>query len=343
MDGVKVDGKLDAWQPAGVIEAARQREELGYDGLWASESAHDPFLPLVLAAEHTRRLELGTAIAVAFARSPMQLAYAAHDLQVHAGGRFMLGLGSQVKAHVERRFSMPWSRPAARMREYVCALRAIWASWNDGARLDFRGDFYSHTLMAPFFSPPPAPGGAPEVLIAAVGPAMTRVAGEVADGMFAHAFTTERYLREVTVPTLQQGLAAAGRDRSRFTLSHLLLAATGSTQEELATATQGIRRQIAFYASTPAYQGVLELHGWQALGEELVALSRSDRADKWDAMVPLVDDEVLDAFAVVGEPDRIGPQILKRFGGVVDRLSFYTAIPVPAQAWAPVIDLLHRG
>jgi len=338
---MKVDGKLDAWRPAGIIAAARERETLGYDGLWASESSHDPFLPLVLAAEHTERLQIGTAIAVAFARSPMQLAYTAHDLQTHADGRFLLGLGSQVKAHIERRFAMPWSRPAARMREYVSALRAIWACWNDGVALDFRGDFYSHTLMAPFFSPPPAPGGAPAVLIAAVGAAMTRAAGEVADGMLAHAFTTERYLREVTVPTLEEGLRTAGRSRKEFTLSHLLLLATGETEEELAAATQGVRRQVAFYASTPAYRGVLELHGWQQLGDELTALSRSDRADKWDAMVPLVDDEVLNAFAVVGEPDRIGAEIQRRFGGLVDRLSFYTTTPVPAQTWAPLLDQLH--
>jgi probable F420-dependent oxidoreductase len=226
------------------------------------------------------------------------------------------------------------------MREYVCALRAIWASWNDGVPLDFRGDFYSHTLMAPFFSPPPAPGGAPAVLVAAVGREMTKVAGEVADGMFAHAFTTERYLREVTLPTIEQGLHVSGRSRADFTLSHLLLVATGTDEHELAGATESIRRQIAFYASTPAYRGVLALHGWQALGDELVALSRSDRQDRWGAMVPLVDDEVLHAFAVVGEPERIGAEILRRFDGVVDRLSFYTTTPVPASTWGPVLSTL---
>ena len=185
-----------------MIEEARRHEKAGYDGLWTSESAHDPFLPLVLAAEHTERTELGTAIAVAFARSPMQLAYTAHDLQAYSGGRFILGLGSQVKPHIERRFGMPWSHPAPRMREFVMAMRAIWSAWNDGTKLSFRGDFYQHTLMTPFFSPPPAPGGAPEVFLAAVGEAMTAVAGEVADGLLVHAFTTERYLREVTLPAL---------------------------------------------------------------------------------------------------------------------------------------------
>ena len=225
---MKVDGKLGARevgrgrlaggaaQTAAVIDEARRHEKAGYDGLWSSESAHDPFLPLLLAAEHTEAMELGTAIAVAFARSPMQLAYTAHDLQAYSGGRFTLGLGSQVKPHIERRFCMPWSHPAPRMREFVLALRAIWSAWNDGTKLDFRGDFYSHTLMTPFFSPPPAPGGAPGVFLAAVGEAMTEVAGEVADGLLAHAFCTERYLREVTLPRIGPrpgllGAVAGGR------------------------------------------------------------------------------------------------------------------------------------
>jgi probable F420-dependent oxidoreductase len=210
---MKVDGKLGAGQTAAVIEETRRHEKAGYDGLWASESAHDPFLPLVLAAEHSERIELGTAIAVAFARSPMQLAYTAHDLQAYSGGRFTLGLGSQIRPHIERRFSMPWSHPAPRMREFIMALRAIWSAWNDGTKLSFRGEFYSHTLMTPFFAPPPAPGGAPKVFLAAVGEVMTAVAGEVADGLLVHAFSTERYLREVTLPALGRGLARAGRDR----------------------------------------------------------------------------------------------------------------------------------
>jgi probable F420-dependent oxidoreductase len=187
---MKVDGKLGAWPAAAVIDEVRRHEKAGYDGVWASESAHDPFLPLVLAAEHTERLEVGTAIAVAFARSPMQLAYTAHDLQAYSGGRFILGLGSQIRPHIERRFAMPWSHPAPRMREFIMALRAIWSAWNDGTKLNFRGDFYSHTLMTPFFAPPPAPSGPPKVFLAAVGEAMTSVAGEAADGLLVHAFST---------------------------------------------------------------------------------------------------------------------------------------------------------
>ena len=340
---MKVDGKLAVWHTTAVIAEAARHEAAGYDGLWASESAHDPFLPLMLAGEHTERLELGTAIAVAFARSPMQLAYTAHDLQAYCGGRFSLGLGSQVKAHIERRFDMPWSHPAPRMREYISALRAIWACWNEGARLDFHGDFYTHTLMAPFFSPPPIPQGAPKVYLAAVGEAMTRVAGEVADGLMTHAFTTERYLREVTVPALERGLEKTGRKREDFAISHLLLTATGRTQEEMDVAVKGTRDQIAFYASTPAYRSVLELHGWGALGEELTALSKSAREDRWTVMGSLIDDDVLNAFAVVAEPDRLAAEIRRRFDGVVERVSFYTAYQIDGSVWEPVVRQLHAA
>ncbi|WP_262058725.1 LLM class F420-dependent oxidoreductase [Streptomyces sp. STR69] len=338
---MKVDGKLSVWGTAEVVAEALHHEKAGYDGLWASESKHDPFLPLLLAAEHTDRLEVGTAIAVAFARSPMQLAYTAHDLQAYSGGRFSLGLGSQIKPHIERRFAMPWSRPAARMREYVSALRAIWAAWNEGEKLDFHGDFYTHTLMSPFFSPPPAPGGAPKVFVAAVGEAMTRVAGEVADGLLAHGFTTERYLREVTLPTVESGLERSGRSRDDFSVSHLLLTATGRTEEELARAIDGTRRQIAFYGSTPAYRGVLELHGWGELGDELNTLSKSSREDKWEAMGGLVDDEVLNTFAVVAEPERVAGEIGRRYGSLVDRVSFYTAYEIDAEVWEPIVQELH--
>jgi probable F420-dependent oxidoreductase len=341
---MKVDGKLGAWQAGAVIDEARRQEKAGYDGLWSSESAHDPFLPLVLAAEHTEQAELGTAIAVAFARSPMQLAYTAHDLQAYSGGRFVLGLGSQVKPHIERRFAMPWSHPAPRMREFIMALRAIWAAWNDGTKLSFRGDFYAHTLMTPFFSPPPAPGGPPRVFLAAVGEAMTAVAGEAADGLLAHPFSTERYLREVTVPALGRGLAAAGRSRADAEVSLMLMIATGRTEEELAGAVAGTRQQIAFYGSTRAYRGVLALHGWTALGDELNALSRSSREDKWEAMGGLIDDEVLATFAVVAEPAAVAAEIGQRFGGLIDRVSFYAPYEIGAEVWDPILrDLKARA
>jgi probable F420-dependent oxidoreductase len=339
---MKVDGTLNVWGASEIVGEARRHEKAGYDGLWTSEAAHDPFLPLLLAAEHTERLEVGTAIAVAFARSPMQLAYTAHDLQTYSGGRFTLGLGSQIKPHIERRFSMPWSRPAARMREYVAALRAIWSAWNDGTKLDFRGDFYTHTLMAPFFSPPPAPlGKPPKVLVAAVGEAMTAVAGQTADGLLAHAFTTERYLREVTLPTVESGLAESARGRGEFEVSLLLLTATGRTEEEMARAVRETRRQIAFYGSTPAYRGVLDLHGWGELGDELHVLSKSSREDKWQAMGRLVEDDVLNAFAVVAEPGDLAGEIRRRYGALVDRVSFYTTYEIDTEVWEPVVQALN--
>ncbi len=339
---MKVDAKLGAGSAAAVIEESRRQEKAGYDGLWSSESAHDPFLPLVLAAEHTDRTELGTAIAVAFARSPMSLAYTAHDLQAYSGGRFILGLGSQVKPHIERRFSMPWSHPAPRMREFIMALRAIWSAWNDGTKLSFRGDFYQHTLMTPFFSPPPAPGGAPGVFLAAVGEAMTAVAGEAADGLLVHAFTTERYLREVTRPALDRGLAAAGRSRAEVAVSLLAMIATGRTDEEMARAVAGTRAQIAFYGSTPAYRGVLARHGWAGLGDELNALSRSDRKDRWEVMGGLIDDDVLHAFAVVAEPAGVAAEIRRRFGGLIDRVSFYAPYETGPEPWDIVLEGLKR-
>src|SRR3954452_4356256 len=213
---MRVDGKLAAESLKEVIDSARTHEQNGYSGLWSSESKHDPFLPLMLAAEHTSRIELGTSIAVAFARSPMTLAHTGWDLQQYTGGRFVLGLGSQVKPHIERRFSMPWSRPALRMREMVAAIRAIWDTWQTGDRLDFRGDFYQHTLMTPFFSPPPSPVGVPKVAIAAVGEAMCETAGAVCDGIYLHGFTTERYVREVTIPAIRRGQEMSGRAATDF-------------------------------------------------------------------------------------------------------------------------------
>jgi probable F420-dependent oxidoreductase len=318
---VRVDYELHhGLNEAGAV--AERAEKVGYDAVWATETGHDPFLPLLLAAERTERLRIGTAIAVAFARNPMTTAVTAFDLQTYSGGRFMLGLGSQIKPHIERRFSMPWSHPAQRMREFISALHAIWDCWQNGTKLDFRGDYYTHTLMTPFFSPRPCEWGAPPVLLAAVGEAMTRVAAEVADGMLVHSFTTERYLREVTLPVVERGLQTSGRPRDRFQLAYAVLIATGTTEEELHASLDATRRRIAFYGSTPAYRPVLELHGWGPLQTELHALSREGR---WDDMGTLIDDDVLDAFAVTGEPDTIAAGIRARVGDLVDRVTFYTA------------------
>jgi probable F420-dependent oxidoreductase len=345
---VKIDAKLTWTGPgtqtlAGFADRGRTAEAAGYHGLWSAESAHDPFLPLVAAAHGTARLELGTAITVAFARNPMSLAYSAHDLQVLTGGRFMLGLGSQVRPHIQRRFDMPWSKPAARMREFIEAMRAIWSAWATGERLDFQGEFYNHTLMTPFFSPGVNPWGPPTVYLAAVGEHMTEVAGAVCDGVMPHPFTTDRYLRERTLVGVERGLRGSGRTLDGYCISFQGLVASGHTEEEMTVAIRRVREQIAFYGSTPTYRAVLELHGWEELGCELNAMSRTDAEDRWVRMGELIDDEVLTTFAVVAEPDRLGAAIAKRYGDIVDRFNFYAPYDHDPDLWKPAIDQLSRA
>ena len=315
-----IDATLDAAVET-IGELAAAAEASGYDGVWAAEVARDPFLPLITAAAQTQSVTLGTSIAVAFARNPMTLATVANDLQRASAGRFVLGLGSQIQAHIEKRFSMPWSSPAARMRELIQAVRTIWSCWNDGVALDFRGEFYRHTLMTPFFSPGPNPYGAPPIFLAAVGPKMTAVAAEVADGLFVHPFTTTHYLDEVTLPAIDASLQAAGRDRSGFTICLPAFVATGVTDEEVRDAVQRARRQISFYGSTPVYRRVLDLHGWGDLQPELNALSKRGA---WHEMTALIDDEVLETFVAVGDPATVAAELHRRFGGIVDRLGFAT-------------------
>jgi probable F420-dependent oxidoreductase len=336
---MKIDGGIRSSLDH-AADDARKAEAAGYDAVWAAETSRDPFLPLLLAAEHTRSIGLGTAIAVAFARSPMTLANTAWDLNGYSKGRFHLGLGSQIKPHIEKRFSMPWSHPAPRMREFITAMRAIWDCWQNGTKLDFRGDFYSHTLMTPFFNPGPSAYGPPKVFLAAVGEGMTRVAGEVADGMLVHGFTTERYLREKTLPAVLEGLDASGRSRDEFQMSYPAFVVTGETPEQMEAASAGTRRQIAFYGSTPAYRAVLELHGWGDLQPELNTLSKRG---EWDEMGRLIDDDVLNAFAVVGSPDEIPGLLEKRFGDVIDRLNFYTPYEGAALSTVPKVMAALRN
>jgi probable F420-dependent oxidoreductase len=314
---MKVDAGLMLADLASVPARVRALEAAGYDGAVSAEINSDPFLPLALAAEHSERIELLTSIAVAFARTPMLTAQIGHDLNAFSGGRFILGLGSQIRPHITRRFSMPWSHPAARMREFIQAMRAIWDCWYHGAPLDFRGEFYSHTLMTPMFTPTNTQHGAPRVFLAAVGPRMTEAAGEVADGLIAHAFTTERYLRDVTLPAALRGLAAGGRKREDFEITCPVFVATGADEAAFEASRDAIRKQIAFYGSTPAYRGVLESHGWGALQDELTRLSKRGR---WDEMGGLVDDDMLGTFAVVAEPDEVVPKLRARCEGAIDRV-----------------------
>jgi probable F420-dependent oxidoreductase len=293
-------------------------EALGCDSVGAVETRHEPFVQSAVMIEHTQRIEVMTTIAVAFARTPMLLAYAAHDLNSLSGGRFILGLGSQTKPHIVRRFAMPWSQPAERMREMIRALHAIWDSWYDGKPLAFEGQFYSHTLMTPNFTPTDIEHGRPKVHLAAVGPHMTEVAAELADGLICHSFTTERYVREVTLPAIEQSLARHGRKRSDFEVTGTQFIATGHDDETLAKTIVTARSQIAFYGSTPAYRGVLERHGWGDLHLELHSLSKRG---EWEEMGRLIDDDVLNAFAIVGPPKQAAGELKRRFEGVFDRVS----------------------
>ncbi|WP_448072322.1 TIGR03617 family F420-dependent LLM class oxidoreductase [Georgenia yuyongxinii] len=264
---MKLDTAIPGSESADPRPAAEAAEGEGYDAVWMTEIRHDPLIQVALAATATSTVHLGTSVALAFARNPMSLAVSANDLQTITRGRFLLGVGSQVRSHIAHRFSMPWSHPAPRMREYLAAMHAIWDAFEHGTRLSFRGDFYSHTLLPPFFSPGPNRWGRPPVYLAGVGGKMTEVAGEAADGFFVHAFTTERYLREVTVPALERGFARRGTRPEGFEISGMPFVATGRTQEELTAGRDGVRAQIAFYGSTPAYRPVLQLHGWDGLGE----------------------------------------------------------------------------
>ena len=338
---MKVDGGLTA-TAAHDLESfgrhARELQDAGYNGIWTAETSHDPFLPLLLGAQTTSGVDLGTSIAVAFARSPMTLANTAYDLQAFSGGRFILGLGSQIRPHITKRFSMPWSHPAPRMREMILAIRAIWDCWNNDSTLDFEGEYYTHTLMTPFFNPGPNPHGDARIFLAGVGTLMTEVAGEVCDGFICHAFTTERYLREVTLPALQRGLDASGRTLDDLEISGPAFIVTGSTEEELEKSKAGTRQQIAFYGSTPAYRPVLELHGWGELQPELNRMSKDGR---WAEMGDLIDDEILSTFAIVAEPSKIATEFRARYGDVVDRLGFYAPYRSDPATWLPVLAELQ--
>ncbi|MDZ7669757.1 MAG: LLM class F420-dependent oxidoreductase [Gammaproteobacteria bacterium] len=335
---MKVDGGI-GWELDKVGPQAQELEEMGYSGILTAETAHDPFFPLLVASQHTKRVDLMTSIAVAFARTPMVLANIGHDLNAASKGRFVLGLGSQIKPHITKRFSMPWSSPAARMREFILAMRAIWAAWHDGKPLEFTGEFYTHTLMTPFFMPTNNDYGAPRVFLAAVGPLMTEVAGEVADGVIIHAFSTEKYLRETTLPALERGFAKAGRKRADFEISYPVFVVTGKNEEDLEEAKRNTRRQIAFYGSTPAYKPVLESIGAGDLQGELNRMSKQGR---WEEMGTLIDDSMLEAFAVVGEPSTIAGQIKARYGDLIDRTSAAYA-NIPKEERAAIIEELRAG
>ena len=306
--------------PFSIGDAAQSMERTGYDGIRVSETNRDPFVPLTVAAVETSSIQLVTSVVVAFARNPMSLALQAHELNRLANGRLILGIGSQVKPHIERRFSMPWHKPARQMREFINAMNAIFECWYEGKRLEFHGEYYQHTLMPSTFTPPDTePAFNPEILLSATGPLMTRVAGEVADGLITHPFSTERYLKEVTIPAVEEGLSKRSKNLDSFQIDYAPMLAIGHTDEELANAVAAVKDRIAFYGCTVAYRPVLELHGWGALQDELIPLNRSHRRSE---MVALINEEVLNTIAIVGSPIEVVTEMKRRFAGVVKRTGF---------------------
>ncbi|PMP80188.1 MAG: LLM class F420-dependent oxidoreductase, partial [Roseiflexus castenholzii] len=302
---MKLDATLvvDARRLNEAGKIARAAEAVGFAALWTPETQHNPFLPLTLAADHTAEIHLGTAVAIAFARSPMVMAQIAWDLQAFSGGRFILGLGTQVKAHIERRFGMTWDPPVPKLRDYIQALRAIWQAFQTGAKLDYRGQFYNHTLMSPFFNPGPIADPHIPVYIAGVNEGLARLAGELCDGFHVHPFHSVKYINEIVRPQVAAGAAKAGRDLSQVSLTSSVFLITGPDEASMESARSFVREQIAFYASTPTYRVVLACHGWEDVGEQL---SRLAAARRWSEMGALITDDMLNVFAVTAPLDRIG-------------------------------------
>jgi probable F420-dependent oxidoreductase len=304
-----------------VPAAAQSAEDLGFSALWSTDTNHNPLFPLVLAAEHTERIKLGTSILVAFARSPMDVAYQAWDLARYSQGRFILGLGTQVPAHITRRFGMDWKTPAVdHLEEYVAALRAIWQAWQTGERLNFRGDFYKLTLMAPFFDPGPHKHSDIPIYTAGVNLLMCRRAGAISDGFHVHPFHTRRYLQEVVLDAIAEGATGAGRQIDELDISSAIFTAAGDNQAEIDAAISFVRHQVAFYASTPSYAPVMELHGWGDVREELSRLAVRKR---WGEMGELISDEMVAEFAIICRWHELPQKIHEKYDGLLDRVTLY--------------------
>ncbi len=336
---MKIDTALIGRELADVGEAAAHLETLGYDGAYTFEGPSDPFFPLAMAARDTEKVELCTAVAIAFARNPMLLANIGHDLQKLSKGRFILGLGSQIRPHITRRFSMPWSQPALRMKEMVQAIKAIWQCWAGDGRLNFQGEIYQHTLMTPMFNPGPNPFGNPKIYVAGVGPRMTETAAEVADGFFTHPFHTANSWKATTLPALQRGALAGGRSLKDIDICFQLMVVSGKNDEEFEKCRQIVTQQLAFYGSTPAYRVTLEEHGWGDLQSELNKLSK---VGGWVEMAGLITDEILEEIAVVGPLSEIAGKIRARCGEYADRVSFGVPYFGDADYWADIARELRE-
>lgn len=307
----------DDLNQSGLI--AQAVEEYGFDGLWVAEAAHNPFLPLAHASLATERISLGTAIAVAFPRSPMIMAQTAWDLAALSRGRFILGLGTQIKPHIVKRFSATWGKPLKQLREYIESLRAIWRSYQTGDDLNYQGEYYRFSHLTPFASPAPMPDHQIPIYIAGVNTGLAKLAGELCDGFHVHSFHTPKYLREVLLPAFGTGREAAGRS-DRLMLSCAVFVVTGEDEAAVEASKQLTKSQIAFYASTPSYSKVLELHGWTDLIPRLNALLRRNR---WSEMHSLISDDMLETFAVIAPPDELPYRLRERYSGLLDRAGFY--------------------
>ena len=315
-------------------------EEIGYDGAFTYETKHDPFLPLAVAAGQTRRVQLGTAIAIAFARNPMTLANIGYDLQVASGGRFVLGLGSQIRPHITNRYSSVWSKPARRMGEMVRAIHAIWDAWEGGSKLRFEGEFYRHTLMTPAFDPGPNPHGRARIFLAGVQPRMIEAAGEVADGFMAHPFTTRKSLETHVLPALRRGLERGGRRREQLEVMCVALLVTGESDDELAANREVVRKQLGFYGSTPAYKPTLDVHGW---GDVHFELNKMSKQGLWDEMAALISDEMLETIAVVAPRRRVAALLRSRFAGLADSISIENTRAPDPRHFADVVAAWKSG
>jgi probable F420-dependent oxidoreductase len=332
--------KLDATiQPdpnlRNIAPVAQAAEAAGFDGLWVTETQHDPFIQLALAMSAAQRMEMGTAIALSFTRSPMTLAYTSWDLAALSNGRFILGIGTQVKAHNERRFSVPWTAPIPRLREMIDGMRAIWKSWRTGEKLNFRGEYYKFTLMTPFFTPPPHRFEIP-IYIAGVNTGLCQLAGELCEGFHVHPLNSVRYLTDVVRPAIESGAQKAARSIEDVTLAASVFLVTGETPTQTDNLREFVRNQISFYASTPSYRVILQAHGWEDIGEQLSAMAARKQ---WGDMPKLITDEMIETFAIVAPPDKVGEAVIARYSGLVDRIGFYVPY-FPGQfesLWQPTL------
>ncbi|MBM4411567.1 MAG: TIGR03617 family F420-dependent LLM class oxidoreductase [Chloroflexi bacterium] len=310
--GIPTDMKL-------VPDKARQLERLGYDAVSVGETQHNPFLPLVLVAEHTERLHFGSSVAIAFPRVPHVTANIAWDLSKYSGGRFILGLGTQVKGHNERRFSVPWAPPGPHLRDYINCMRAIWDSWQNGTKPEYEGEYYQYKLTSPFFNPGPIEHPDIPVIISAVNPFNARLAGEVADGIAIHGFSTFKYIREVLIPAVHEGARRAGKDISKVHVRGGGFIVTAKTEAEVRAAKERDRRRLSFYASTRSYSNVMKLHGW---ADEAAQLHRLSIEGKWDDMVGLITDEMMEEFCVIGTWDELPAKMREKYAGINTQVNF---------------------